>query len=165
MRITASFSIFLCAASCFTLTACSKQDTDGQKHTHETTYSNNSVKDANLPQSSYSKISLPDDFPADLPLPDNIQLETYQAIPEDQAGNLTGLLAGKMRERLNSLHAKMLEAGWKANLVMPQGTQTLMHYTKDKRNTIIELNESVGNVVSYSLSFDWQKNEANTSNK
>lgn len=143
--------IFGCTLLCVgLLAACTKQDVN------KTTTAEKSEKtvDANAPQSKHSKIKLPENFPKDLPLPENIQLETYNEVLEDNAATLTGLLAGKMKTRMESLHYKLLGADWKANLVMPQGKQTLMHYTKDGRNIIVELNESVGNVVKYNLSYD-----------
>lgn len=114
----------------------------------------NMVKDANLPKAEYSKIKLPADFPSDLPLPDDMQLESYDINAEDNAATLIGLLTGTMQLRLDGIHPKMLAAGWQANLVVPQGNQTLMHYTKSKRNIIIELNQSVQNVVAYRLNLD-----------
>lgn len=132
------------------MTACSKQSTSTDNSAKA---KQSQTTNPNAPKPKHSKIAVPAAFPQDIPLPHNIQLEKYHEVIEDAAATLEGLLAGNVQSLMDGIHAQMLKSGWKANLVIPQGKQVLMHYTKDKRNVIIELNTSVDDVVSYSLSY------------
>lgn len=142
------------------LCACSSPDTpETSTDTTKTTNTQKSIKDGNAPQFKHSKIALPETFPTDIPLPADMQLEKYVENPEDDAAYLEGLLAGKTADFSQALHDKLLLEGWKANLVIPQNdNQTiLMHYTKDARQVIVELKQSVDNVVIYSINYELPK--------
>lgn len=146
---TCRSGLAISVAAVLLLVSCSKQDV--KTRTTDETQQAQQAPDA--PQSKHSKIKLPSSFPEDLPLPDDIQLEAYFENPEDDAAQLDGLLAGLLEPHMQALHAKMIAKKWQPNLVIPQGQTAFMNYSKPKRHVVIELNQSVAQVVKYSVNY------------
>lgn len=147
---TRAFHVSLVCLLAVLVAACGRPDARKQAEAQDAAQSKSQ---AAKPQSELSKITIPDDFPRDLPIPREMQLQKYLHNNEENTSLLEGLLTGKMHQLVEPLNSMMLEGGWQANLVLPQASNTLMHYTKDGQSVIIELREAPSDVTVYHVTY------------